>query len=109
MHLDEAQLNALPPADRARYMALEHLFAQPGWKIVVALAKANAEAQVKAAAFAKDWPSSRLAIGNGAAWDQIAKLEESTDAAYAEKLGAIEREADNSTLLSEISDAHEFE
>ena len=109
MHLDEAQLNALPAQDRARYMALEHLFAQPGWKIVVALAKTNAEAQVRAAAFAKDWASSRLAIGNGSAWDQIAKLEEQTEAAYAEMLASLAKHAEENILVTELSDANEFE
>lgn len=109
MHLDEAQLNQLPPSDRARYMALEHLFAQPGWKIVVALAKANAEAQVKNAAFAKDWPSSRLAIGNGAAWDEISKLEESTDTAYQAKLVELGKAADEDALVTEYSEEQDFE
>lgn len=109
MQLDEGQLNALPPQDRARYMALEHLFAQPGWKIVVALAKTNAEAQIKAAAFAKDWASSRLAIGNGAAWDEISKLEENTDAAYQAKLAELGRASNEAAIVSEFSDEQDFE
>lgn len=109
MNLDELQLNALPPQDRARYMALEHLFAQPGWKIVVALAKQNAEAQVKAAAFAKDWPSSRLAIGNGAAWDQIAKLEEATEASYLAMVAKATSTAEEAAEIAAFEDEQQFE
>jgi hypothetical protein len=103
MPLDQAQLNALSPADRNRYNALEHLFAQPGWRIVVALAKENAEAQVRAAAFAKDWATNRLAVGNGAAWNAIVQLEESTHAAYTAKLAEIAGAAEAEEVASEVS------
>lgn len=103
--LDQAQLSALKPADRDRYMALEQLFAQPGWKLVVALAKQNATAQVQRAAFAASWADNRIAVGNGAAWNTIATLEEATMADYERMVAETERERE--TLR--ISDESDFE
>lgn len=105
MQLDEAQLNALKPADRNRYRALEQLFAQPGWKIVITLAKEHAANAVQRAAFAASWADNRIAIGNGAAWDAIAKLEEQTEAHYAQMLAEIEK----ATQLVALADESSFE
>lgn len=94
MMLDEAQLNALTPEDRRKYMAFEQLFGSTGWKYVVALAKHNAAEAVQRAAFADNWAANRIAIGNGAAWDAISKLEEQTEATYQLKLQELEKAAE---------------
>lgn len=89
MMLDEAQLNALKPEDRRKYMAFEALFGSTGWKYLVTLAKHNAAEAVQRAAFANSWAENRMAIGNGAAWDAISKLEEQTEATYKLKLAEL--------------------
>lgn len=93
MNLDEAQLNALPPKDRARYMALERLFSHPSWKIVMAMAEQRMAEQTQRAAFATSWDNNRIAVGVGAGWNEIKQLEESTEAFYAAKLEEVERAA----------------
>lgn len=105
MQLDEAQLNALKPSERARYMSLEQLFSQPGWKVVVALAKQNAEEQRNRAAFANSWADNRLAIGNSAAWNAIAQLEEQTEQHYARLVSESEREIE----IVKINEEGDFE
>lgn len=105
MLLDEAQLNALAPKDRARYMALEHLFAQPGWKVVTALADQKAAEQVQRAAFAQSWDANRLAIGNGAAWNEIKNLEEATQAHYTNLI----KQAEQAELERQLIEENSFE
>jgi len=105
MQLDMEQLNALPPADRNRYLALEKLFAMPGWKIVVALAKQNSEAAVQRAAFATSWGDNRLAIGNGYAWNEIQQLETATEKTYA----TMAVEALTAANADKLSEEHDFE
>lgn len=106
MQLDEAQLNALPPADRAKYMAFESLFAHEGWKYVVALCKARADEFMRRGAFANSWAENRLAIGAGTAWDALSKLEEETETVYAKKV----EEAERAELERQLSvDELEFE
>ena len=100
MRLEQAELAALAPADRDRYRALEQLFAQPGWKVVMALAKENAALQVQRAAFADNWAANRMAIGMGGAWNEIAKLEETTEAFY---LNLIAQSADRVAAEDEIA------
>ena len=105
MQLDMEQLNALPPADRNRYLALEKLFAMPGWKIVVALAKQNAEGAMRRAAFANTWADNRLAIGSGYAWNELAELETATEKTYA----TMAVEALTAANVDKLSEEHDFE
>lgn len=95
MQLDLEQLNALPMADRERYMQLEKLFAQPGWKVIMKHAHENVAQAMRQAAFAANWDQNRAAIGNMSAWQSIANMEKETHAAFTAKvtdLGA-QREA----------------
>ncbi len=80
--LDNEQINALPPDDRNRYAALEALFRQPGWQLVMALAQQNAAQALHQAANAQNWDSNRMAIGNRAAWLAIANLQRETQQVY---------------------------
>lgn len=105
MHLDLEQVNALAPDDRNRYMQLEKLFAQPGWRIVVALANQNQAQALQQAAMASNWDANRLAIGNHLAWRAIQNLEKDTQALYSEK--ALQTMAQEE--LQRISDEHELE
>lgn len=105
MSLDQAQLNALKPEDRARYMSLEHLFAQAGWKAVMALAKQRITEQMQRAALAPSWADNRVAIGAAAAWNEIGNLEEATLAHYQNLLEQAEREA----LTAQIASEEQFE
>jgi hypothetical protein len=95
MQLDLEQLNELPPVDRDRYMQLEKLFAQPGWKIVVKGAQENIATAMRQAAFATSWDHNRAAIGNMSAWQSIANMEKDTQAGFLQKLAdlQVEREA----------------
>ena len=105
MHLDLEQVNALAPDDRNRYMQLEKLFAQPGWRIVVALATQNAGAALTQAAVASSWDNNRLAYGNHLAWRAIQNLEKDTQALYSEKAAQVIAQDE----LQRISDEHALE
>jgi len=105
LQLDLEQVNALAPDDRNRYMQLEKLFAQPGWRIVVALATNNAAQSLQQAALASSWDANRLAIGNHMAWRSIQNLERDTQALYADK-AAQQFAADD---LRRIEDEHALE
>jgi hypothetical protein len=80
--LDQTQLALLPPVDREKYMALERFFSSAGWKYIKGLAEQRAAEQVQRAAFAASWADNRLAIGAGAAWNELAKLEETETASF---------------------------
>lgn len=105
MQLDLEQLNALPPSDRERYMQLEKLFAQPGWKIVVKGALENIAIAMKQAAFAASWDQNRAAIGNMAAWQSIANMEKDTQAGFADKITQLITERES----RRVSEEHDYE
>lgn len=105
MHLDLEQVNALVPDDRNRYMQLEKLFAQPGWRVVVALATQNAAVALTQAAVASSWDNNRLAYGNHIAWRAIQNLEKDTQALYSEKA----MQTLNQQELARLSEENELE
>ena len=101
MILDEVQLNALKPADRAAYMTLEGLFASKGWKYLKQLAEARREEQLRNAALASTWEQNRACVGNAAAWDSLSKLEEETANVYLGKIEEQQRHAAELSLTEE--------
>jgi len=103
--LDLEQVNALSPDDRARYMQLEKLFSQPGWKLVVALAAQNATNALRNAALASSWDQNRMAIGNHIAWQAISNLEKDTQDLYAGKAAGVIQAKE----LQHLSDEQDFE
>lgn len=105
MHLDLEQVNALAPDDRNRYMQLEKLFAQPGWRVVVALATQKVAEALQQAAFASSWDNNRIAMGAHLAWRGIQNLEKDTQALYSEKAA----QQINQEELQRIADEHELE
>jgi hypothetical protein len=103
--LDLEQVNALSADDRTRYMQLEKLFSQPGWKLVMALAAQNATNALRNAAVAASWDQNRMAIGNHVAWQAIANLEKETQDLYAGKAAGVLQAKE----LKHLSDEQEFE
>lgn len=105
MNLELEQVNALTPDDRNRYMQLEKLFNQPGWKYVTALAQRNAALALQNAALAATWDTNRMQIGNHMAWLSIANLEKDTQSHY----GELSAKALMGRELSQLSEESDFE
>lgn len=99
--LDLEQVNALVPDDRNRYMDLEKLFQQKGWKVVVALARQNAATALLTAARAQNWDQNRVAIGNHMAWQAIANLEKETKEIYEGKANEMIRLEELASISNE--------
>ena len=64
--LDMDQINALDNDAKARYMALEKVFAMPGFKFLTAWAKAKVEEAANGVLNAQTWDQHCFA--NGARW-----------------------------------------
>ena len=90
--MDLQMLKYLSDEDKTRYMVLERLFAQAGWKLLVEECQKWALAAKDRAAFAQTWDQNRLAVGNGFAYDHISRLEEITETEYEQKAEAAKKE-----------------
>lgn len=87
--MDLNHLKFLSDEDKERYMKLERLWSQPGWELVVELARQLAEAHKNRATFANTWEQNRLALGSALAYDHISRLQELTEAEYEQKVEGV--------------------
>ncbi|SRR6266404_1432602 len=86
--MDLEALKYLSDEDKNRYMVLERLFSQPGWKLVTSLMEQLALEARDRAAFAKSWDENRIAIGQGYGYNMVASLQDSTEAEFEQKATA---------------------
>jgi hypothetical protein len=86
--MDLNELKFLSDEDKDKYMALERLWSQPGWRLVVEFATQLAAIHKDAATFAKTWEQNRMSLGSAFAYDHIARLQETTEAEYEQKVEA---------------------
>jgi hypothetical protein len=87
--MDLTQLKFLSDEDKERYMSLERLWSQPGWALVVELAKQLASGHRDRATFANTWEQNRMALGSALAYDHISRLQEITETEYEQKVDGI--------------------
>lgn len=80
--LDLNNLQHLSDQDKARYMMLERLFAQPGWDYVVRLATQDFEAAKHRVLTANTWDANRVAFGAMNAFYVIINLREQIEAEF---------------------------
>lgn len=105
MQIDNEQLNTLSAPERERYMELERLFASKGWKIVLAMAKDNANAAFAIGANASSWAQNREALGNRTCWMSILGLEDSTQQLFENKAAQVLEAAE----IVRIAEESEYE
>ena len=74
--LDMDQINALDNEAKARYMALEKVFAMPGFKFIVAWAKFKVEEAANGVLNAQTWDQHCFANGARFAYANFAGCEE---------------------------------
>ena len=82
--MNPEDLKYLTDEQKTRYMMLDRLFNQPGWAVVVELAKTRAMEQRDRAAFAKSWDDNRTALGAGFVYNEFSQLQETTDMEFAQ-------------------------
>jgi len=76
-------LQYLTAEQKDKYMSLQRLFQSPGWDIVVAWARANAEEAQRRQLAAASWDQANVARGATLAFRMIQDLETGTDNEFA--------------------------
>lgn len=81
--LDLQQINLLSNDSKGKYMALERLFDSPGYKFLVAWAKASADECVVKILHAPNWDQHVAHTGAKYAYEQIINFEDITAQEFA--------------------------
>ena len=82
MALDTDEIAALSDDQKWRYMAMERLFDQEGWKLFQGWCSLNADEQLSRLVNCKTWEENRMAVGARAAFLLALNVENVTDAEF---------------------------
>ena len=80
--LDLQEIQNLNDGDKDRYLKMERLFEQPGWKLLTEWAELNEKAQKERAAFAQSWEENRISIGKTLVYQTVANFPSIIEAEY---------------------------